>query len=253
MDRRRILLVTAALVAAVGTLLVFLYVRGADTRAEQRFDAVEVLRATAPIEAGETIEAALASGKVELQPVSQEQLLEGYLTSIDQIAGQVAVSQDLRRRADHRRQVRRSGRGHLSPADPQGSARDLGQPHRPGPGGRLREPRLRRSLCSSTAATSAAASPTPASCSSASRCSASVRPLSVSTTTTDTAGQQTTEQLPRTLLTIAVSQAEAQRVLFASSNGELAFGLLDTDQLGGPRSRCDCPKPVRVSAHACRC
>ena len=51
----------------------------------------------------------------------------------------------------------------------------------------------------------------------------------VATTTTDASGAQTQEQLPKTLLTLAVSQAEAERVLFASSNGELAFGLLNND------------------------
>ena len=51
----------------------------------------------------------------------------------------------------------------------------------------------------------------------------------VSTTTTDPAGQQTTEQLPRTLLTLAVDQKDAQRVLFAAGNGELAFALLTPD------------------------
>jgi pilus assembly protein CpaB len=34
-----------------------------------------------------------------------------------------------------------------------------------------------------------------------------------------------TEQLPRTLVTIAVSQDDAERVLFASTHGELSFGL----------------------------
>jgi pilus assembly protein CpaB len=53
----------------------------------------------------------------------------------------------------------------------------------------------------------------------------------VSTTTTDATGAQTTEQLPRTLLTLAVSQAEAQKVLFASTNGDLAFGLLNSDSV----------------------
>ena len=51
----------------------------------------------------------------------------------------------------------------------------------------------------------------------------------VATTTTDASGAQTQEQLPKTLLTLAVSQAEAERVLFASANGELAFGLLNND------------------------
>jgi pilus assembly protein CpaB len=53
----------------------------------------------------------------------------------------------------------------------------------------------------------------------------------VATTTTDDSGAQTVEQLPRTLLTVAVDQEQAQKVLFASTNGELAFALLDGDSL----------------------
>jgi pilus assembly protein CpaB len=51
----------------------------------------------------------------------------------------------------------------------------------------------------------------------------------VATTTTDAAGAQTTDQLPKTLLTVAVTQPEAERLLFASGNGELSFGLLNRD------------------------
>ena len=56
MNRRRILLIAAVVVALVGTALVFLYVRGSDARANERFDTVDVLRAVAPIAAGETID-----------------------------------------------------------------------------------------------------------------------------------------------------------------------------------------------------
>ncbi len=49
----------------------------------------------------------------------------------------------------------------------------------------------------------------------------------ISRTTTDPAGAQTTEQLPKTLFTLAVSQDEAERVMFASTHGELTFGLLN--------------------------
>jgi pilus assembly protein CpaB len=48
----------------------------------------------------------------------------------------------------------------------------------------------------------------------------------VSTTTTAETGEQTTEELPRTLLTLAVDQDEAESVLFAAKNGEVAFALL---------------------------
>lgn len=51
----------------------------------------------------------------------------------------------------------------------------------------------------------------------------------VSTTTTNQAGAQTTEQLPRTLMTLALSQTDAQKILFSQGNGELAFGLLPSD------------------------
>jgi pilus assembly protein CpaB len=51
----------------------------------------------------------------------------------------------------------------------------------------------------------------------------------VATTTTDPNGAQTTDQLPKTLLTFAVTQSEAERVLFAAGNGELSVALMNTD------------------------
>jgi pilus assembly protein CpaB len=48
----------------------------------------------------------------------------------------------------------------------------------------------------------------------------------VSTTTTDSKGAQTTEQLPKTLFTLAVPQDEAEKIMFATTHGELSFGLL---------------------------
>jgi pilus assembly protein CpaB len=46
----------------------------------------------------------------------------------------------------------------------------------------------------------------------------------VTTTTTAEDGTQQTEQLPRTLLTLALSQEEAQKVILASKNLELTSG-----------------------------
>ena len=53
-------------------------------------------------------------------------------------------------------------------------------------------------------------------------------------TTTAADGTQSTEQLPRTLLTLSLSQAEAQKVIYASNNGTLAFGLLNSDSQVAP-------------------
>ncbi len=54
------------------------------------------------------------------------------------------------------------------------------------------------------------------------------------TTTTDPSGAQSTEQLPKTLLTLAVSQQDAEKVLLAQKLGELAFGLLNDDSVVAP-------------------
>ncbi len=49
----------------------------------------------------------------------------------------------------------------------------------------------------------------------------------ISTTTTNTEGAQTTEQLPKTLFTLAVDQKQAEKILLAATTGELSFGYLN--------------------------
>ena len=51
----------------------------------------------------------------------------------------------------------------------------------------------------------------------------------VAKTTTDATGAQTTEQLPRTLFTLGVTQEQAQKITFGAATGELSFGLLNKD------------------------
>ena len=92
MDRRKALLAVAAVIAALGTMLVFLYVKGADTRADERYQAVQVLRVVKEIAPGETVEAAQAAGKIETSSVSQKDLLPEALTTTDGIAGKVATT-----------------------------------------------------------------------------------------------------------------------------------------------------------------
>lgn len=227
MDRRRVLLIVAAVIAALGTLLVFVYVRGADNRAADRYKAVKVLVAVKQIAAGETVAAAQSAGKIQMGTVGQGQVLPGALTDLSSIsndvalttiypgeeilstkfgataantsaltipAGKMAVSVNL---TDPARVA-----GFVNPGDTvaifmQGS----GGAGASGPFARLLLPKVEVIGVGTTTV--------------------------VSTTTTDSTGQQTTEQLPRTLLTLALSQADAEKVLYASSNGELALGLLN--------------------------
>ena len=59
-------------------------------------------------------------------------------------------------------------------------------------------------------------------------------PAQSTATTTTTDGTQTTETLPRTLLTLAVNQADAQKIILASKSpgGSITFALLtDTSKV----------------------
>jgi len=228
MGRRRILLVAAVVVALVGTALVFLYVRDADTRAAAKFDTVPVLRAIAPIQAGETIESAATNGKFDVQQVPKAQVLPDSQTSIDGLKGQVAlttiypgeqiISDKFGGQAEASSPLQ-IPKGQLAVSvnltDP---ARVAGFVN---PGSQVAiflngsddvdgKPFTR--LLLDRVSVLGVGSTTP-----------------VSTTTTDPAGQQTTEQLPRTLLTLAVDQKDAEKVMFAATHGELTFAYLNDE------------------------
>lgn len=92
MDRRRLLLVVAAVLAALGVALVFFYARGADTRAADKYDTVEVLTASQEIAPGESLDDALESGKVQLTHVARAQLLDGASEDSDPLRDKVALT-----------------------------------------------------------------------------------------------------------------------------------------------------------------
>jgi pilus assembly protein CpaB len=225
MDRRRILLVVAVLVAAVGSALVFLYTKGADTRAEEKFDTVEVLEATAVIAPGETFEDAQAAGKLALQAVSKDALLDGYQTTSDSLTGTVSLGTIY-----PGEQIISAKWGQSAavssalqiPDTNMAVSVNLTDPSRVAgfvnPGSQVAIFLTGTEQATGTGfarlllervAVLGVGSTTP-----------------VSTTTTDESGASTTEQLPRTLLTVSVNQVQAEKILFAQANGELAFGLL---------------------------
>jgi pilus assembly protein CpaB len=227
MDRRKALLAVAAVIAALGTMLVFLYVRGADTRADERYEAVQVLRVVKEIPPGETVEAAQAAGKIETSSVSQKDLLPEALTTTDGIAGKVATTAIYKGE-----QLTSSKFGATGTANgltiPKGKIAisiNLTDPARvagfvnPGDkvaifmngSGGAEGGNFSRLLLPNIQVIGAGTT------------------TMVATTTTDPAGAQTTDQLPKTLLTLAVTQPEAERLLYATGNGELAFGLLNSD------------------------
>lgn len=219
-------MVAAVLVAALGAVMVFLYVQGADSRAEERFDTVDVLKANAIIEAGESIEDAQAAGKLTLAAVAQDQLLQGAQVDTESIAGTKAmqtiypgeqiVSDKFAANVAAASALPFVDEGKIA------MSVNLTDPSRvagfvnPGSdvaifltGTNEADGKGYSRLLLDRVTVLAVGNTTP-----------------VSTTTTDESGASTTEQLPRTLITISVDQRQMEKVLFAQSNGELAFGLL---------------------------
>ncbi len=234
MDRRRILLVVAVVVAMLGTALVFLYVRGADARAEDRFDTVNVLRAVAPIEQGETIDDAQANGKLALEPVAQDYLLPGYQTSVEALSGSVALVPILPGEqivADKFGSVRSGPRtgGLIIPKGMLAISVSLTDTGRVAgfvnPGTRVAiflngvdasGQNFTRLLLEDVGVIAVGSTTT------------------TQTTTTTAEGTQTTEQLPRTLMTLALEQGDAEKVLLSQTTGELAFAVLTKDSTVNP-------------------
>lgn len=235
MDRRRILLVVAVIVALVGTALVFLYVRGADQRAESRFDTVDVLRAVAPIEAGETIDDAAANGKLALQPVAEDYLLPNYQTSIEDLSGSVATVRILPGEQivtdKFGTEVETAASALALPKGEIAISVNLTDPARVAgfinPGSRVSvflngtDPAgqtFTRLLLEDVQVLAVGSTST------------------TQTTTTTPEGTATTEQLPQTLMTLSLKQKDAERVLFAQTSGELVFALIteDSDVSTGP-------------------
>lgn len=91
MGRRLALLVVAIVIAALGTTLVFLYVKGADDRALEGQNPVQVLVATNTIAAGTTLSQASGQGDLEERTVASSSAVEGAMSSIDAVADQVAL------------------------------------------------------------------------------------------------------------------------------------------------------------------
>ena len=235
MDRRKLLLVAAAIVAAIGAVLVFLYVRGADLRAEAQFDNRDVLKVVTTIEQGETIEDAAAAGKIALEAVPANQVLPDALASTSTLTGQVAVTT-----LYPGEQIISSKFG--------GAAESVALPIKEGElaiSVNLTDPARVAGFVNPGSEVAIFVTGTLQAQNSATQEGGQQQftrllldrvtvlgvgsTTPVSTTVTSEEGTEVTEQLPRTLLTLSLAQKDAEKVLFAAANGELAFGLLTSD------------------------
>lgn len=238
MDRRKLLLVMAVIVALAGAALVFVYVQGADNRAAEDYETVEVLTAVEPILTGETIEQAADAGKIQRSRVPRAVLLPSAVSTVDSLKGlaantniypgeqivsdkfggvgeanmlpipedKVAITLELTDRARVSGFTVAGSRVAIWLTSTAGEAQ--GGPQAINTDG----PYFTRLLEENVQVLAAGSS--------------SLVPQTV----TGEDGVQTTEQLPKTLLTLAVDQEQAERlktaVLWAEQNsGEVSFGL----------------------------
>lgn len=227
MDRRKALLVVAAMIAALGVLLVFVYARGADSRAAAQYDVVKVLVAGQQIEPGETVDEAAAAGKFTLKELPQNAVLPSALTSTNDIVGQSA---NARIYAGEQLVADKFGsEGATSvlqiPEGDMAISVQLTDPARVAgfvsPGSEVAVYWTKTDAEQGSGYTRmllqrvtvlGVGSTTP-----------------VSTTTTNQSGMETTEAVPTTLLTLALDQNEAARVMYAAANGEVSVALLTGD------------------------
>jgi pilus assembly protein CpaB len=232
MGRRTVLLIVAVLIAALGTSMVFLYVRGADNRAMAAQAPVQVLKAVQVINPGEGIAQAQAAGKIQMGTVPRSQVLTGAVNSTSTLSDKVALAtiypgeqiitakfgspgdQEVLSipEGDIAISVNLSDTGRVAGFVNPGaevaiflSGEDAGsgdaQNGEAKDGTRLLLPRVSVIAVGATTVTS--------------------------TTTTTPEGTQTTEQLPKTLFTLAVDQDQAERIMYAAGHGELSFALLN--------------------------
>ena len=220
MNRRSVLLLLATLVAVIGTALVFVYVRSADNRATEKFDTVDVLTAV-----GSRSRPARRSTSAQARQARR-------LTAVPQAAGPGRArhhrrprgpgrrDDDLPRRADHRRQVRRRPVVEAPLAIPKGMQAISVELTDPGAGRWFREPGLRGGDLPRPGGRRVRGHATVSSC-----CLKRVLVLGVGVHLDGRrrrprrrpTAPRPPQEVPKTLLTIAVSQKDAEKVICADT------------------------------------
>jgi pilus assembly protein CpaB len=236
MDRRKILLVLAAVIAALGTMLVWLYVRGADNRAQAQYETVNVIVATQDIAPGETFAAASQAGKFEKKAIPANTVLAGAQDDLQSLDGEVALTtiysgeQVVSAKWGGSTDVDVTSKVIAIPKGKMAVTVNLTDPQRiagfakPG----------------SAVTVFVAVAKDKSDADYARTLLEKVTVLGVGDTSTITKtkttkeGDSTTEPVPQTLVTLAVTQQEAERLAWGTTFGTLSLGLVnDATKLDG--------------------
>lgn len=225
MSRRVVLLVAALIVAALGTSLVFVYVSGANDRALAKQQPVQVLVAKKLITAGTTIDIAQSSGSIEQRDMPKSGVVVGALSNVDAIKGQVALTTIY-----PGQQIVSALFGATAAltttsdlAIPPGDIAISQQFSDPARVAGFVQPGSHIAIFLTTSAGSGGGDFTRVLLP-----NALVVAVGPTTITPPANGQQAnTEAVPRALLTLALSQVDAQKLVYGAGKGQLYLGLLN--------------------------
>ena len=222
MGRRLALLIAAVLVAAIGTGLVFAYVKKADDRAIADQKPVTVLVAKTTIAAGTRVVDAANSGAFEQKEFPEAAVVPGALSSTEAVKDQVVVSTIFAGQQLLSGMFAATAASASSIAIPPGqiaASFSFGDPQRVAgfvqPGSQV--------VIFLTSSVNGGKSSTRV-------LLPKVTVIAVGPTTitppADPA-QANPEQLSRAMLTLALTQRQAQKLIFAQGNGSMYLGLLN--------------------------
>jgi len=222
-NRRVILLVAALVTAALGTALVVAYVNRAEETALIGQAPVEVLMATEAIPVGATGLAVTEAGSVELRTLPAASVPPGALSDLTPVLDQVTITSVFPGQvllAPMFGTERQASRGLALPEGTMAVAVQLGDPQRVA--GFVR-PGSEVAVFVTTAATATESQ------TSTSLLLERVPVVAVGTATAEgaTSGSPP-EQIPTTILTLALTQEQAQKVILSTSSAAMYFALLDT-------------------------
>lgn len=222
MGRRTVLLIAAIVVAALGTALVWLYADRADDAAVADQQPVQVLVATADIGAGSSGASISEGALAELKTLPAAAVPEGALSDLTPVSGQVLLGpvftgQVLLQQAFGSQQQAAGGL-----ALPEGTLAvsiELGDPQRVAgfvkPGSRVALFTTASGVGGEAAQQTTVLLP-------------EVLVVAVGpTVVTPSTGSSNPEEIPRAILTLAVDQEQAQKVILGTQTTQLYMGLLD--------------------------
>lgn len=231
MGRRTVLLIAAILVAALGTTAVFMYASRAEDAAFAAQSPVKVLVATAGIASGTSGSAISKEGSVELKQLPAASVPAGALSDLTPVAELVTTTSVfpgqviLKQMFGSEQQV--SG-GLTLPKGTMGVSVELEDPARVA--GFVR-PGSEVAVFLTVTTGSGDATITQTGVMLERVPVVAVGPSTVSTSTTTADGTTNTEEIPTAILTLALNQQEAQKVIQGSATGSLYFGLLNKESV----------------------